>query len=271
MISPAAFAQQSGKSWHILLNPRNDLYPRYVADPRRSRHIVTILRAFDSGVPLTGNTRYSLSIGGQYPLLRLYRGENPENGWQVDVEGRFYEQFDIENNLDELGHDARIGGIASKKFGDRMAIRLTYVHTSSHVGDEYLLRNQLTSRPNARKEEIAAGLSWQVTPRWRTYGEIGDGLILGPLNKPWRIQTGLEYEGLPFGRRARWYAATDVTTFQESGWQPSVNLQTGIVFPFPEAGRTYRFGAEVYRGRAQLDSFLNHREGYIVVGTWLDL
>jgi hypothetical protein len=271
LTSSAACGQQMGTSWHILPNPRTDLYPRYVADPRRSRNIITILQAFNSGVPLTGNKRWGLSIGGQYSLLRLYRGENPENGWQFDVEARFYAQYDIENSLDELGHDGRIGGIVSKKLGDRVAARLAFVHTSNHIGDEYLLRNHSTLRPSSRKEEIATGLSWQPTPRWRTYGEIGYGLNLGMLNRPWKMQTGLEYESVPFGRRARWYAATDMTTWKENAWQPSVNLQTGIVFPFPETGRAYRFGVEVYRGRAQLDSFENHREDYIVVGTWLDL
>lgn len=271
LTSAAAFGQQPDKSWHILANPRSDLYPRYAADPRRSRHIATILRAFKSGVPLTGNTRYNLSIGGQYSLLRLYRGENPDNGWQLDVEARFYAQFDIEHNLDELGHDERLGGIASKKLSDRVAARLEFVHTSNHIGDEYLLRNHLTSRPTSRKEEIATGLSWQLTRRWRTYGEIGYGLNLGSLNDLWRAQTGLEYESPPLIRRARWYAAINVTTWLETRWQPSVNLQTGIAFPFPESARMYRFGVEVYRGRAQLDSFQNHREGYIVVGAWLDL
>ena len=69
----------------------------------------------------------------------------------------------------------------------------------------------------------------------------------------------------------RWYVGLDITAFEENDWDPSTNLQLGIVFPFPSASRWYRFGVEFYDGRAHLDSFLMHRERYLIFGAWLDL
>lgn len=252
-------------------NPPTDIYPPYVGDPRRSRHIITLVSALDSELPESQNLRWGLSIGGTYGVARLSRAGTSEGAWQLNVEGRFYSQFDIHYALDEIGHDGRVGAALIKAVRPNLAIRVGYVHTSSHIGDEYLLRNNITERLSARKEEVGAGISWKIDEKLRTYADLGYGLNLGTRNRPLRFQMGLEFEDQPRLGMSRWYAALDATSFEENDYEVSTNLQTGFVFSSPGSPRRYRFGIELYDGRSQLDTFFMSRERYAVIGMWLDL
>jgi hypothetical protein len=271
-------ATPARSDWLVEWNPVGDLYPRYLADPRRPRNIAALSAAFRSDIPGSGDLRFLTAIGDQHSMVRFYRRDAPLDGWQFDVEARYFAQFDIENALDELGHDERLGIIASRRLDARTAVRGMFFHTSSHMGDEYILRNRLTEaeRISSRKEEFAFGLSRRLNQSLRTYGEIGFGINLGKLNRPLRAQAGLEYES---GLRSRsdrsaslgWYSGVNVTGWEENDWRVSATLQTGIVASFPASGRHYRLAVELYDGRSQLDAFFLFRESYITVGVWLDL
>lgn len=272
LIAIPLFAQSAlGQTFRLTWNPPTDLYAPYVADPRRSRHIVTIVSALESELPDSQNLRWGLSIGGTYGVARLQRTGALGGAWQLNVEARFYSQWDIHYALDEIGHDGRVGAALIKQIDDDLAVRLAFVHTSSHMGDEYLLRNHITERLSSRKEEVGAGVSWKIDERLRTYAEFGYGLNLGTRNKPVRLQTGLEFEDKPRLGKSRWYAALDVTSFEENDYEVSANLQTGFLFSSAGSPRRYRFGIELYDGRAQLDTFFMFRERYAVIGMWLDL
>ncbi len=260
-------AAQTTLSW----SPSTDLYAPYVADPRRSRHIIGLMRVVDSDLPDSQNLRWGLSIGGTYGIARLTPAAHPEHAWQFDVEARFYAQFDIHYALDEIGHDGRLRVALVRGITPDVATRFTFVHTSSHAGDEYLIRNHLTDRSNSRREEVGAGVSWTISPRFRTYGDFGYGINLGPENRPIRLQSGIEFEDEPRLGNGRLYAALDVTSFEENGYQTSKNLQAGILFQSAGSDRQYRFGVELYKGRAQLDNFFLDHERYVIVGMWLDL
>jgi hypothetical protein len=264
--------------WLLEWNPAGDLYPRYLADPRRPRNIAALSAAFRSDIPGSGDLRFLTAIGDQHSIVRFYRRDTPLDGWQFDVEARYFAQFDIENALDELGHDERLGIIASRRLDARTAVRGMFFHTSSHMGDEYILRNRLTEaeRISSRKEEFAFGLSHRLNQSLRTYGEFGYAINLGKLNKPLRGQAGLEYESnlrsWSEGKASLgWYSGVNVTGWEENDWEVSATLQTGMVARFPASGKYYRLAVELYDGRSQLDAFFLFRESYLTVGFWLDL
>jgi hypothetical protein len=258
-------------AWELRWNPPADLYEPYAADPRRSRHIISLINATHSNLPDSQNLRWGLSIGGTYGLARLIPRKAPDRAWQLEVEARFYGQYDIHYALDEIGHDGRLGGLLIKSVTDDVAVRLTFIHTSSHVGDEYILRNHLTERPSARREEVGTGISWKIAKNVRTYAEAGYGLNLGKGNRPMRVESGIEFHDKPRLGAGRFYAAVDATSFQENGWKVSTNLQTGVLFQSHGSDRKYRFGIELYRGRSQVDSFYRYHERYATIGMWLDL
>lgn len=262
------------RKWCMQLSPAGDLYPRYIADPRRPGF--TIARAYvqDSEIEDAGNSRFILRLGGRYGFIRFYREGDPDHGFQIDVEGGFLGHFDSDNSTDNIGWDGLYGIQVAWSPGNRLAYRFGIFHDSSHVGDEYAERTG-RQRINYTRQEYRAGVSWTFAPRWRVYGETawaGD-LRNKELMEPWRVQYGLEYQsphGL-WGGRAGWYAAADVSAFEEDDGNPNLTLQGGLMYRLNELGRTYRVGLEFYDGRSHIGEFFQDEEQYVAFGFWLDL
>ena len=128
-----------------------------------------------------------------------------------------------------VGADYRVGLWLSESHGP-WGSRLRYSHESDHRGDELIIRTGLLTRLAYSREEIGLGISYSPHAALRFYTEVGYGFVLGTFNAPWRAQAGAEWEGapqLPLG--ARWYAAAELQTRQEVGWNVGSTLQGGVV------------------------------------------
>jgi hypothetical protein len=105
----------------------------------------------------------------------------------------------------------------------------------------------------------------------RAYGELGVAYKeLTEEQAPWRIQGGLDWSPprtALFGRFS-WYAALDVSSYQERDWRPDVAVQGGLATK--AHGRTWRFGVEYYDGRAPLGEFFQYTEARVTLGVWVD-
>ena len=271
-ISSRSFSIGPGRT--LLLSPITDLYPRYIADPRRPGFGIMYMHFPTSQIPSAGADRAEIRIGGTYGLVRVHPDEDPARGVQLDIMANFIGQFDLDHALDNIGWDGLYGLVFSWGNGDGLALKLGTFHDSSHVGDEYAERTGRT-RIGYTREEVVAGISRQVTKKWRIYAETGRAYRLSneDLQKPWRAQVGMEYEsrGNFWGGRMGWYVATDNSFYQESDWHGSTAAQIGFVLPFDDIGRRYRFGVEYYRGRSMIGEFFQDNETYVALGAWLDL
>jgi hypothetical protein len=262
-------AKESGSP--VLLFPDQLLYPLYVADPHRNCFSVQYLQFTDVGIADAGNTRFSLKAGGRFGLLRFGTGDMTDRGWQFDVEGGLNAQFDIDHDLDAIGWEGKYGLMLSTNQSDPPALKLGINHISSHVGDEYAERTGRL-RIGYTRHELAAGVSWAMTTRWRSYLDAGWGYDLKNdiMQEPGRVQAGLEYEGqrTMLGRSAAWYAAVDAASWQERDWRVDMTVQTGIVVH--RSSRTWRIGIEYHNGRPTMGEFFRDSEEYISAGLWID-
>ena len=75
----------------------------------------------------------------------------------------------------------------------RAAVKLGYHHLSSHAGDEFLERNPRFVRVNYVRDELLAGVTYQPTPDWVTYTEVGYAFYVSGGAEPWEVQLGTEY------------------------------------------------------------------------------
>ena len=64
---------------------------------------------------------------------------------------------------------------------------------SSHVGDEFLIKNQTFNRINYVRESIIFGTSLQASRECRLYGELAWGAIATGGAEPWQFQLGTEF------------------------------------------------------------------------------
>jgi hypothetical protein len=268
---PPASSDQvpAAKVWEFL--PEAGFYPLYIADPLRPQSAVMVIWVPNSDIPETGNGRFSLRLGGQYPIVAFHPDGDPDRGWQLDFEGGFYGHFDIGHSLDNIGWDGLFGLLIDYKPRSDLAFRFGTQHDSAHVADEYAERTGRT-RVGYTREEFVLGVSWQTTRSWRTYFEVGSQFGGDDFQEPWRAQAGVEYLGrrLTTSMRASWYAALDLRSYQENDWQPRVTGQAGLLIPTGRGRSRYRAAVEVASGRSVLGEFYLSDETYAGLGWYFD-
>jgi hypothetical protein len=268
----AAPETSAGSGPNVVLSPRGDPYPPYLADPHRSS--VEILNALvtDVDIPDSGNSRYGLKLGGRIGIARLDPQERPGQGWQFGMEVGFVGEFDLDRNYDNIGWDGIYAFLFTAPLTEAVRIKLGTGHRSSHVGDEYMERTG-RRRINYTRQERLAGLSWYFTPVWRVYGEYGRAYEINnkELQKPGRAQAGLEYQPKRPWRDGQlgWYAALDVSATEERDWHVDPALRVGYVLEAD--GRRWSLGAMFYRGRPTIGEFFQHTESFVGISVGLEL
>jgi hypothetical protein len=260
--------------WRGIFAPGSDLYPRYIADPLRPTMAMQYLIISDSDIPDTGDSRFLYNLGGRFGLVRIYPNKKTDAGFQIDVQAAFLGMFDIEKQTDNIGWDGLYGLLLTWADGQGTAVKVAMQHDSSHLGDEYIESIGRT-RIDYTREEVVLGLSKKLIWDLRVYGEGAYGYDLRntEIQDPWRLQGGLEYEdGDRFmSGRLGWYAAVDMTSYEENDWDLNLSIQAGLVAPAQNLARTFRLGVAYYNGRSILGEFSQFDEEYFSLGLWVDL
>ncbi len=256
----------------LQLLPRGDLYKPYIADPHRVNFSAQLLGMVHDDIDSAGDFRIGIKVGGRFGVLRLHPENRPELGWQVSFEAGLDGQFDIENSQDNIGWDGNFGWYLTNATEKGWSYKLAALHTSSHIGDEFI-EDTGRKRINYTRREIALGMSKQFTLYYRAYAELGLGYSPGneDLQEPGRLQAGLEFEHPQsvWDNLLGWYAALDLSSMQERDWKVDIAFQTGVFLPMQE--RMHRVGIEVYRGRPPLGEFFQDTEMQITFGIWVDI
>ena len=262
-----------GKNWLLELDPDDQPYPDYLADPRRPRMEVGVGVA-DSDIPDTSSARVMLDLGTRYTLLKITPSRAGKNEFALDIEGCLFTQFDPGNSLDNIGWDGRYGIFAVWDWSDKVAARIGYRHISAHLGDEYIEETG-RQRIGYTRDDLALGLAYHLNERVLIYVEPNWAWSLGNENrqKRWAAEGGIQYEGPRhmWNSSTAFYAAAHVRAFDETDWEPGVSMQTGVHVKRDARSSNLRFGLEGYVGRAILGEFaLDYDEMYLTAGIFFD-
>lgn len=261
--------------WSMVLAPGRVLYPQYIADPRRTTFFnLSRMYFFESEIEGAGDDRLGVRLGASLGLLGLHEAGDLDHGFQLDIEAGFMAQFDLDHATDNIGWDGIYGFHLAWVSPRGYAIRSGIMHDSSHVGDEHAERTG-RQRINYTREELLLGLSWSFTEKWRIYceGAYGYDLRNEEIMEPWRLQYGMEYVSPKslWNQRLGWYAAADVSTFEENDWDQNLTLQMGLMLRTNQLVRDYRLAVEYYEGRSQIGEFFQDDETYLSLGIWIDI
>ncbi len=278
-VGPALAAEQSAappasveEGPHMVMAPRGDPYPPYLADPHRASVEILNTRVTHVDIPDSGNSRYGLKLGGRFGIARLDPQGHPGEGWQFGMELGFVGEFDLDHDYDNIGWDGIYAFLFTAPLSESVRIKLGTGHRSSHVGDEYMERTG-RRRINYTRLERLAGLSWYFVPAWRLYGEYGRAYEMNneALQRPGRAQMGLEYQPARqwWNGQLGWYTALDVSAMEERDWQADIAVRAGYVFDAD--GRRWSLSAMYYRGRPTIGEFFQHTESYFGIGLRLEL
>lgn len=253
-----------GGPWSWQLLPNGIIYRAYLAGVKESRLASTWLHEPDFG------DQWESTLGGRVGILR-YGTSNafyPE-GWQIDVEGSAQVRLDPENNRDVDATDYRVGVPLTWREGPWEA-KFGYYHLSSHVGDEFLLRNPDFTRINYTRDALVLGAAYRPTPEIRLYGEAAYGFFVD-VAEPWEFQFGVDIAPFnPTGIGGAPFAAVNGYLREEVDFGGNVVFQTGWAWRGSGSGRLLRAGFEYFNGKSRQFSFFDEHEEQIGGGIWFD-
>jgi len=248
--------------------PAGNLFEPLIGDPRWPR--------FSAGYQYFSQDREVRSVGavGFGETIAFYRERGPFGGlWELGFQGGLFSIFDLSAPSSDLINSDFVGGLqASYRVNDASAFFRIF-HQSSHLGDEFLLRNR-TDRVNLSYEGVDLKLSYRLFNWLRLYGGGSYLFHREPSDlKPWATQAGMELQ-TPWkfwGDSTRLVTAVDLQNREENRWSTEISIRSGLQFERPQSFmRKIRLLIEYYKGHSPDGQFFDRKIEYFGPGLHLD-
>ncbi len=249
--------------YRVEVLPAGLLYPAYLAGPKESRLATQLTFEADDGWLVES------TLGGRFGVLRTW-GVDGRSVFQLDVEGSVQLRQDPGVDVDLRSADFRVGVPFTWTSGASQW-KLAYYHISSHLGDEFLIKNPGFSRLNYVRDSVVLGHSWFARPDLRLYGEVGYAFYTD-VAEPWEVQFGAEWAPAgPTGLRGAPFAACNALLREEVDFGGTLTVEAGWAWRSDApAGRLLRMGVLYQGGKSTQYSFVNTSEQQIGAGLWYD-
>jgi hypothetical protein len=258
--------------------PRGDVFCPLVADPKATRSFASLLR-HESGDSFSDPELdiASVGIGDAFGLGR-WTGSRLGDGVQFSLTAGVFAQFDLgTESYDLLNSDFVVGLPVTVRRG-WFSTRLRLYHQSSHLGDEYLLREPADRQD--RQNLTFESLEWILSADGGPLRVYGGGEMLFR-REPEDLGRYLAHGGvelrplarvLPLGSLGgfRFVAAADVKSSEEQDWKPAISGRAGL--EYDRAGgndtmaRRYGIFAEFYTGPSPYGQFFREKVRLMGVG-----
>jgi hypothetical protein len=261
---PPAVEVASAKQEPAVLLPRGRLFKPLLADPRWPHFAASYLYYFDDEeVGNVGAVSFGESFG-------LFQGDGPFEGrWELGFQAAVFAIFDLDaESKDLINADYFVGVPISYRVDGFSAMARLY-HQSSHLGDEFLLRNRV-DRVNLSYEAADLKLSFDLPAGFRIYGG-GQYLLTREPDEldPWSGQAGLEFVATEawWNGALRPIAGVDLQSREESGWGLDVSLRGGVQLENPTLQtRSIQLLVEYYHGSSPNGQFYDRDIEYLGLG-----
>ncbi|HET6425944.1 MAG TPA: DUF1207 domain-containing protein [Planctomycetaceae bacterium] len=249
--------------WRVL--PAGLMYRSYLAGEKESRFQFVPLADLRRGLI------WETALGGRTGLLRYgTRDALKPQGWQLDLEGAVLARINPEHHDDLDAADFRAGFLSTWRDGPN-AYKAGYYHLSSHVGDEFLIRNPQFDRLNYVRDSLIAGWTRDLTLDTSVYAEIALAFNYEDGAKPLELQFGTQYSPyLETGRRGAPFVAANIHVRQDFNFVTGVNVVTGWQWRGADTNHLFRTGVQLYDGPSMQYSFVNRHETLLGGGIWFD-
>jgi hypothetical protein len=252
--------------------PRGDVFCPLIADPKSGHSFLSYQRERSSVLEADFG---AVGIADQFALFR-WGGPNRGEGVQLGLAGAVFAQFDLETaSLDLINADYVIGLPITWRL-EGFSTRLRMYHQSSHLGDEFLLRNAIpVARENLSFEAAEWLLSQDIGPL-RLYGgaeyltrsepDLDPGVVHGgvELRPASHLVTIGSFSSVHF------VAALDVKAAEQEDWSASYSARAGFELSRPHgrevAGRTWGVLFEYYDGPSPYGQFYRHEMKFFGIG-----
>ena len=251
--------------------PEDQIFCPTIADPKEARSFVSFLRGTFRSLDDPsgeGTSIASVGLGDSFGLVR-WGGPEAGEGVQLDVIGSIFAQFDLGAPSNDLINADYIIGLPLTFRRSGFSVRTKLYHQSSHLGDEYLLRDEDIVRENLSFESVEVLVSQEVGP---IRGYAGGERIFR--REPDTLPSSLFHAGVELrtgrAQTIQMVAGVDVKTTQLHDWSPAVSGRVGLEIgrPGPEGhpGRLIMLLLELYQGPSPYGQFFQDDISYIGAG-----
>lgn len=210
-----------------------------VYDPTESLSSAGIFNLWENNEDITG-IYVPVNLALHLSLIR-YEIDSLQ-GLEFGLQAAAFTQFEIKH----VGDGVYLGGMVNVDYratgfisyrNKKLSMRLRLFHISSHLADDYIFRNDITTKtPNTLNyEQIDLTTAYEFGP-FRPY--LGFGYIFTPnsIRERWAFELGAEYrQPNREDKFARIVAGGDVKFFEENEFTPGYRFGAGV-----ELGQSYK-------------------------------
>lgn len=247
----------------FILLPKGFIYSTYLADPLEPR------AGTQWGYEQDDGWLWDSTLGGRVGLIRWGPEDFPA-GVQLDILGAAKLRMDPQEDMDVRSVDYRVDVPLTWGEGPHR-FKLGYSHISSHLGDEFLLKNPGFDRLNYLRDSLVFGYSFYPQPSLRLYGEAEYGFNTS-VATPWHFKFGADYApAFPTGTQGAPFAAFNVNLREEVDYSGGFAAQAGWAWRGSNSGSgLLRTGLFYYNGKSPQFSFYDTSEQQLGLGMWYD-
>jgi len=217
---------------------RGSYFEQIILDPTESQISGSLLKLWNKNEENKG-IYIPANIGFQQSLMRYHINE--KSGLEIAVAGAVFTQFTIKK-LEEntyLGEmvnaDYKVSFLTNYRYRS-LSLRLRFFHKSSHLSDDYILRNGITG-PNPgtlNYEQLDLTGSYQFRD-FRIYGGLGMVITPNAVRAPFSSQFGFFFrKNEKKVEKVRFICGADIKIFQENNYAPNIRTGLGIEFGNPD-------------------------------------
>ncbi|CCH56788.1 hypothetical protein BN8_06173 [Fibrisoma limi BUZ 3] len=253
--------------------PKGHLFEPILLDPLEAQAFISVL----PGYWMDGN-RYKGSIvpfefGFIKPIYRRTLAPDRANEWVLDVAS--YTQFEVYYDTDKnrqrrqlVNNDYKLSFIYNLLRG-KNTWRFRLYHLSSHLGDDFIIRNRITTYTTnpVNYELLDATYSRTSTSGWRTYGGIGFVLRKSSERKLLSAQIGTYYRK-PATQSPRLVGGVDVKFWQQTDFRPGIHAGLGLEVGRPASGITFLL--EGYSGFRPYSQYEDQQTTWLGIGMYMN-
>jgi hypothetical protein len=261
---PVLAALAGADVWDWQLLPGDLIWHSYWAAMKEPRISAIVFQETQDNLSLFGVT-----LGGRSSVLRYGTvNQGRPEGWELQLEGAGLLRLNLDENWDLEAVDFRFG--VPLIFGrDRSQWKFSYYHLSSHMGDEFAIREgALGSRINYSRDVLVLAYSFFPRPAWRWYAEAGWAFYADEGSDPWEFQFGVDYaQPGPTGARGTPFLAFNGHLRQEVDFGGNLVAQAGWLWR-GKSGKVLRTGLHYFNGKSDQFEFFDQFEQQIGIGLW---
>ncbi|MGB5809325.1 MAG: DUF1207 domain-containing protein [Polyangiales bacterium] len=256
-IAPASASAQPQATREVLVFPRVSLFAPLAADPRWPRFAIGYLHYFDD--PQFSNVGVA-EAGASIAIVQ--RDARRRGRWELGLQGGIFSVFDFGAPSNDLVNADYLGAVTFSYALDSLVFLTRFFHQSSHLGDEFLLNNEV-DRVNLSFEELDVLVSYSPRGWARVYGGMGAIVRIEPSNLDrWLFQLGAEFRPITSKSKHRVQLLTGVNleSWQQNDWIPDAAFIVGATLdPVGESSYRVDFLVRYYIGRSPNGQFFTDR------------